>query len=224
VASHLGIRLDEYDARIRTFIPDYEPMLTVAAQTLSMLLDRTAHIVDVGTGTGALAAACRQQLPDVSLTLVDEDAGILDVARQRLAPVAGPVTTIVGSFADIPLPRCDAVVGSFTFHHVHDGDLKRRVYRRLRDALTDRGVFMTVDCCPPAEPRLAAAGHTAWRDHLRQFYSDSDADAYLAAWAKEDVYFSLPQELDMLAGAGLTPEVIWRRELFAVIAARRTKV
>ena len=223
VASHLGIRLEEYDARIRTFIPHYEEMLAVASETLSTLLSPSAHIVDLGTGTGAFAAACLSRVSDASLTLVDGDAGILDVARQRLTSVTTRVTTIVGSFLDVPLPRCDAVIGSFAFHHVHDDQLKRRLYRQISDALNAGGVFATVDCCPPAEPRLAAAGHAAWRDHLRQFYSDEETDGYLAAWAKEDVYFPLPLELEMLTVAGLLPDVVWRRDAFAVIAARRVK-
>ena len=221
VASHLGIRLDEYDERIRTFIPDYEEMLATASQTLAMLASPRAHIVDLGTGTGAFAAVCLAKMPDASLTLVDGDPGILDVARQRLTRVSTRMMAIVGSFLDVPLPPCDAVIGSFAFHHVHEGDPKRRLYRQIRDALNKDGVFITVDCCPPAEERLAAAGHKAWRDHLRQFYSDSESEAYLAAWAKEDVYFSLPHELEMLAGAGLVPDVVWRRDLFAVIVARR---
>ena len=35
VATHLGIDLGEYDARIRTFIPHYEEMLDVAAGSLA---------------------------------------------------------------------------------------------------------------------------------------------------------------------------------------------
>ena len=42
VASHLGIQLDEYDARIRTFIPRYERMLDVAADAVAGLKGR-AH-------------------------------------------------------------------------------------------------------------------------------------------------------------------------------------
>ncbi len=34
VSSHLKIALPEYDARIRTFIPDYEEMLDAAAASL----------------------------------------------------------------------------------------------------------------------------------------------------------------------------------------------
>jgi ubiquinone/menaquinone biosynthesis C-methylase UbiE len=221
-ATHLGIRLDEYDARIRTFIPDYEVMISTAAQALATLIRGTPHIVDLGTGTGALASACLQAMPSAHLTLVDEDPGILDVARGRLATATERVTAVVGNFVDVPLPPCDAIVGSFTFHHVHDADLKRQVYRRLREALDQHGVFITVDCCPPAVPQLAAKGHTAWRDHLKQSYADDEADGYLAAWAKEDVYFSLPHELEMLTAAGLSPDVVWRRNLFAVITARWT--
>ena len=37
VASHLHIKLEEYDSRIRTFIPGYEDMLAAAAQSLAAL-------------------------------------------------------------------------------------------------------------------------------------------------------------------------------------------
>ena len=48
VATHLGIDLAEYDARIRTFIPHYEEMLDVAA---SVIDPKSETIVDLGIGT-----------------------------------------------------------------------------------------------------------------------------------------------------------------------------
>ena len=59
-----------------------------------------------------------------------------------------------------------------------------------------------------------------WREHLRLTYSDAETDRYLAAWAEEDVYVPLPQELELLRDTGFMPEVIWRQGAFAVIAAR----
>src|SRR5215217_3110724 len=54
-AAHLGIDLVEYDARIRTFIPDYETMIEIAASALHMAVTRKAPtVVDLGIGTGAL--------------------------------------------------------------------------------------------------------------------------------------------------------------------------
>ena len=64
VATHLGIRVDEYDARIRTFIPDYEDMLDTAAAALPR---STRTLVDLGTGTGALAARCLTSAPRARL-------------------------------------------------------------------------------------------------------------------------------------------------------------
>ena len=60
VSAHLGIAIDEYDRRIRTFIPRYEEMLEQAARAI----DRRARvIVDLGVGTGALAARCLKHAP-----------------------------------------------------------------------------------------------------------------------------------------------------------------
>ena len=53
VAAHLGIRLSEYDRRIRTFIPRYEEILDAAAASV---VPKARTIVDLGIGTGALAA------------------------------------------------------------------------------------------------------------------------------------------------------------------------
>ena len=55
VATHLGIKLADYDSRIRTFIPHYEEMLDVAAAAIQ---PRARTIVDLGIGTGALSARC----------------------------------------------------------------------------------------------------------------------------------------------------------------------
>ena len=38
-------------------------------------------------------------------------------------------------------------------------------------------------------------------------------------WSHEDFYVPLAAELSLMRGAGLTPEVTWRRDSFAVIVA-----
>lgn len=40
VASHLGIRIGDYDPTIATFIPDYAEMLDVAARVAALSLNR----------------------------------------------------------------------------------------------------------------------------------------------------------------------------------------
>jgi len=212
VASHLGIDLREYDTRIRSFIPDYEAMLDAAAAAIP----RGARtIVDLGTGTGALAARCLARAGRARVVGIDSDRDILTMAARRLGSRA---TLVRGTFLRTPLPaRCDAAVASFALHHVRTRTAKARLYRRLRSALAPRGVFVTVDCHPPRERADAREGREAWTRHLRRSYSPAEADALLDAWSKEDVYVPLDAEIGLLTRAGFRVDVLWRRDSFAVV-------
>lgn len=213
VAAHLGIDLAEYDARIRTFIPDYEEMLAVAAD---LVRPNARLIVDLGTGTGALAARCLTRGTRARLVGIDLDPAMADLAAQRLGSRA---TLVSGNFSLIPIPRCDTIVSSFALHHVRTRDAKARLYVRARRALARGGRLIVVDCQPASARALASAQRDAWRRHLRQHYSPAQADGFLRAWSKEDVYVPLETELGLMRRAKLRPEVVWRRGAFAVIQA-----
>jgi hypothetical protein len=58
-----------------------------------------------------------------------------------------------------------------------------------------------------------------WRAHLRHTYSEQETSAFFAAWAEEDRYVPVDQELALLADAGFTAEVIWRLGPMGVIVA-----
>jgi SAM-dependent methyltransferase len=221
VASHLNIRLDDYDARIRTFIPGYEQMLDAAAHALRALSASAPVIVDLGTGTGALASRCISVRSGAKLVAVDEDAAILEMARRRLARAGHVASFLQCSFLDTTLPRCDAIVASLALHHVRTIDRKQQLYRDCHDALASGGLLISADCFVSADAPLAELERDAWRVHLQRSYSEADTDGYFAAWALEDVYLPLTQELAMMRGAGFAPEVTWRIAPFAVIAARK---
>jgi tRNA (cmo5U34)-methyltransferase len=215
VASHLGIKLEEYDARIRTFIPDYEEMLGAAAGAIPR---RVRRIVDLGTGTGALAERCLRQAPRARVLGIDADGEILKLAERRLGKRARLQR---GNFTGTLLPSCDAVVASFALHHIATRSGKARLYRRIHSALRPEGIFISVDCQPAANSGLARKQHEAWKAHLLSSYTRREATALLAAWAHEDTYVPLEAELELLRRCGLKPELLWRKGAFAVIMASR---
>jgi len=217
VGAHLGIRLAEYDRRIRTFIPHYEEMLDSAAALVS---SRATLILDLGTGTGALAARCLLVARRARVAGIDSDAEILAIARRRLGARA---KFIHGPFETAKLPRADAVVASLALHHVFTQPGKKSLYRRVYRALRPGGILVVADCCPAAEKSLQIAQRRAWIDHMCRTYSRSQARAYLRAWRSEDCYMPLETELRMLASCGFHPEVAWRRGMFAVVAARKSR-
>jgi tRNA (cmo5U34)-methyltransferase len=219
VASHLGIELAEYDHRIRTFIPAYEEMLGAAADAV----DAGARtIVELGVGTGALAARCLKRLPKATVVGIDADSGILALAGRRLGRRA---TLLTGNFVRASLPPADAVVASFALHHIRTRGAKARLYQRVRAALRPGGLFISADCHPAANRARAASQRNAWKTHLRASYDAAEAESLLRAWGREDVYVPLDEELALLKRAGFSVDVAWRRDAFAVIVAinrRRT--
>jgi SAM-dependent methyltransferase len=211
VASHLGINLAEYDRRIRSFIPDYEAMLNVAAAAVP----RGARlIVDLGTGTGALAGRCLRQARHARVVGIDLDEGMMVMASKRLGSRA---TLVRGSFLRADLPRCDAVVASLALHHVRTRTAKAALYRRIRRALRPGGRLVVVDCQPSGSPALAGGQRDEWRSHLERTYSAREASGYFRAWANEDVYVPIDREVELMTRAGFRAEVLWRRGAFAVL-------
>jgi trans-aconitate methyltransferase len=215
VARHLGIDLREYDSRIQSFIPGYDAMLDAAAAALR---GDERVIVDLGVGTGALAARCLRRSPHARLVGIDRDQGMLRAAAGRLGDRA---TLRCESFMRAEMPRCDAFAASLALHHVRTRAAKRRLYERLRLALRPRGRLLIADCCPAADAATAAKQREAWRAHLRRSYTARETAAYFAAWADEDVYVPLADELRLLGDADFRPEVVWREGPFAVVAAMR---
>ena len=214
VATHLGIDLAEYDARIRSFIPHYEEMLDVAAA----IDPKSRTIVDLGVGTGALAARCLQFAPQAKIVGIDADAEVLKAAARRLPHTA---TLVCCTFQRTDIPRCDALVASFALHHVRTRAAKAKLYARLSGALRNRGQVVTVDCHPSRDGALARQQREAWRAHLMRSYTTTESESYLQAWAKDDVYVPLNEEAELMERAGLATEVLWRKGGFAVLRGKR---
>lgn len=221
VAAHLGIRLADYDRQIATFIPWYAEMLDIAAEAATLSLRRAGamRLLDLGIGSGALAGRCVRLSPATRVVGIDGDQGMLALAARRLGT---RLLLVVGDLSVAPYPRSDAITASFALHHVRSRRAKARVYARCRRALRVGGRLVTVDRYLSADRAHDAADRAAWRAHLMQTYAARRADTFLRAWAKEDVYLPLEVELTLMRRAGLRPDVIWRRDGFAVISARAT--
>ena len=214
VAAHLGIDLAEYDARIRTFIPHYEEMLDVAAAALN---SKAATIVDLGIGTGALSACCRRRAQNAEFVGIDSDPEMLKAAAARIPGAR----LICGSFQRCEIPACDAVVASFALHHVRTEKAKSALYKRVAAKLRPGGQLINVDCQPARYKSLADRQFVAWRQHLRLRYDERQANDFLLAWSKEDVYVPLEVELGLMSNAGLRVEVLWRKDAFSVLVGFR---
>ena len=221
VATHLHIRLADYDRRIRTFIPHYDEMLSCVSDAAAAVTTRARPVIlDLGIGTGALTAACLRKLAAGRVFGIDQDDQMLAACARRLRHVRA-LELINADFAGSLLPRCDLIVATLALHHLRTPRRKLAFFRRCFEALTPLGALISGDCHPSSVASLAEKERKEWITHLRSSYSASKAAWYLSAWAAEDRYFTLTEETAMLATAGFDTDVVWRRSGFAVVVARK---
>lgn len=220
VKRHLDVDADAYDVEIRRFIPYYDDMLATGVELLASLAPPAAHVLDLGGGTGALSAAVLAGLPEARVTVLDVDSAMLGEARRRLARFGDRVEFREASFLD-PLPGADAVMASLALHHVHDLGAKTDVYRAIHAALAPGGVFLNLDAAITEDPRLRALTFERWAARMAEHgITQAEATEHFTAWAAEDRYFPLDEELAALRRAGFAEvECFWRRGPTAICCA-----
>jgi tRNA (cmo5U34)-methyltransferase len=221
VAEHLGIETREYDQQILTFIPFYEEILNQAAAALDALARPARILVVLGIGTGALAAGCAAQLKAAEVVGIDSDPQMLAMAAKRLGRRLRPV---VANFETAPIPRCDVVTAAFSLHHIAAPSAKRQAFAKVFRALRPGGLFVIADCMTASSPRLQARDVADWQGHLAARHGRARAVKFLNAWAAEDTYFTLEQEMAWLRAAGFRVDLTWRKSAFAVIAASKPRL
>jgi tRNA (cmo5U34)-methyltransferase len=222
VKRHLDVDADGYDVEIRRFIPDYDDMLVTGVELLAALAPPAAHVLDLGGGTGALSAAVLGGLPEARVTVLDVDSSMLGEARRRLARFGDRVEFREASFLG-PLPAADAVMASLALHHVHDLSAKTDLYRAIHAALGPGGVFLNLDAAITEGPRLNALTFQRWAARMAEHgIPEAEARGHFTAWADEDRYFPLDEELAALRRAGFAEvECFWRRGGQAICCALR---
>jgi ubiquinone/menaquinone biosynthesis C-methylase UbiE len=221
VSGHLKLRVAEYDALIRQLVPAYTAMRPVQLDLLALALPAGGgRVLDLGGGTGALAAAIAERFPAAEIEIWDTDPEMLATARERCAAFGGRVHYVGRSFTD-PLPPCDAVAACIALHHVKDMKIKAGIYRNIFVALRAGGIFVNADTAVCATPVLREHAFRLWANSMEPHgIGEKEAYAHFASWAHEDYYPPLITELRMLADAGFAePECFWREAAAVVFGA-----
>ena len=208
VRSHLRLEIDAYDDAIRKFIPGYEEGLTRAANEIAGA--RPTLVLDLGTGTGALAEATLEHECVGAVEAMDIDLEMLAQARIRLKRFGTCARFRRCSF-DAPLPKCDAVASSLALHHVPTMGRKLTLYKRIYRALRPSGVFVNSDVAISPNPLGLQRSYRLWAAHLVSCGIDEQrAYEHFDEWSEEDTYFSLDDELAAMREAQFHAECIWR--------------
>jgi tRNA (cmo5U34)-methyltransferase len=205
----------------RRLVPCFDAFYGSAIRALELAQPGPLRaVIDLGTGTGVLAAMVADAYPEAQLTLLDGAPAMVAKAVANLGGRAA--TAVVQDFAD-PLPAgpFDAVVSSLAIHHLDDAG-KASLYTRAHDVLRPGGAFINAEQVLGETPALDAL---LWRWHEREAMAlGATREEWAAAVDRmtHDRCASVATNLELLNAAGFQEvSVHFADGRFAVLTGRR---
>ena len=107
---------------------------------------------------------------------IDADPDMMAIARTRLGRLSRRVMMTTGSFLNEALPSCDAIVASYSLHHIRTRRARLAFYRRCYRALRPGGVLINGDCAPASTPRGFVRDLDVWLAHLGKTFAAARED------------------------------------------------
>lgn len=148
---------------VTTFLTGVRAALPNAADQLDVMLrvldfsGRPIHrVLDLGSGSGVLAASILQRFPDAELLLADFSEPMLNAARPRFPSPPHQLRVVDFANADwVARVRdrapFDAIVSGFAIHHQPD-ESKRRIYEEIFALLNPGAPFVHIEHVASASP------------------------------------------------------------------------
>jgi tRNA (cmo5U34)-methyltransferase len=184
-----------YPHFIRDEIPHYDELQALLAAATALVT--ATSILDLGTGTGETLARVLPLHPAAQVIGVDENVGMLSVARSRLAEY--DIRLHVADLLDeLPAGPFDLVTSALAVHHL-DGPGKATLFRRVASVLRPGGRFVLADVIVPAGGNPAEIA-------LSDGYDKPSTVAEQVGWLKD---------------AGLETAVAWQEADLALFTADR---
>ncbi len=210
-----------YEGARRRLVPCFDGFYGAALRALDLAAPgRVTEVLDLGAGTGMLAAMVARARPDARLTVLDGAPAMVAEARRTLGDRLA--TAHVRDLRE-PLPEgpWDAIVSALAIHHLADAD-KAGLYGCAYDALRPGGVLVNAEQVLGATPALDAL---AWAWHQREARALGSDDAEWAASVermRHDRCATAEAQLTMLRDAGFEDVAVHFADgRFAVLAGRR---
>jgi tRNA (cmo5U34)-methyltransferase len=141
-----------YDATAPRTMPGYDELHQMLIWGIPFLPTRGLRVLELGVGTGTLAARLLAEFPHAQFTGVDLSPRMIEISRRKLRPFRDRVTLATAQLADFrPDGRYDVVVSSLAIHHLTNPE-KWKLFRRVRQGLAPGGYFGDADDHLPEDP------------------------------------------------------------------------
>ena len=218
VHQHFEDEAREFDQVIQTLIPYYDQMLDALISALPFVSTEPIAVLDLGCGTGTVAACVLKAFPRATVTCLDFSARMIELAQAKLSGYAN-VQYVVQDFQDFAFEQgVDVVLSSLALHHLETDDEKRAFYEKVYRALKPGGCFYNADAVLGSGEALQAAYLAKWKAFMQKRISAEEIERkWMPKYQVEDHPARLLEQLAWLTAIGFSDvDVLWKYYNFAV--------
>ncbi len=210
----------DYDRQIANSMPYYREFLE---QILDILQQRglgEGAWLDLGCGTGTLAALAHERFPQVRFVLADPSESMLKLAQGKLKGL-GAEFLCAGSEELPAFPGRFQVATAVQCHHYLRPEERERVVERVFTSLSEGGIFLFFENIVPEDGSLMEFEMRRWARYRVEHGFPADAvEEFLARCGVNYFPISIPDHLALLRRKGFRHmRVFWQSYLQAGIYA-----
>ena len=208
---------EDYDRTRRRLVPGFDDFYRAAIDLIQFPRESSLKVLDLGAGTGLMAAFIAYSFPNARITMVDISNEMLERARARFE-LAGPRFRFeVSDYGvDRIQEKYDVIVSALSIHHLSD-EQKRSLFKRIYGALNDDGVFVNAEQFRCATPERHKFHHERWITRVRELGVDDRDLAAALERMKFDRAATLEDQLEWLRAAGFRDiDCAYKNLIFAV--------
>jgi tRNA (cmo5U34)-methyltransferase len=210
-----------YDAQRRWIIPEMDSYYSAAVWAADCKHSRP-EILDIGAGTGLLSALMVRKYPDASLTLVDLSEPMLSIAEQRFFGRKN-MRYIFGDYSNVDFAGpYDIICSALSIHHLEQ-DAKRRLYKKIVEALHPGGIFVNADQVLGETPAIQQHYLAYWDEFLEPCpLSVEEKQQVLYRRDTFDKNEKLSLQLAWMQECGFTNiDIVYKNRQFVVFTGRK---
>lgn len=209
-----------YDSERRRLVPCFDDFYGAVTEVIARSCPCPPRVLDLGAGTGLLAAAVVARTGASRLCLLDGSAEMLGRAVVRLAAWK-PELSVQPLAAELPGGPFDAVISALAIHHLDHGE-KRDLFARVLAVLAPGGVFLNAEQVSGSSGRVQAMFEDVHLDEARARGSSEAEIARAVERMRLDRCATVAEQLCWLEEAGFEDaDCFFRSFRFAVLGAWR---
>jgi tRNA (cmo5U34)-methyltransferase len=212
-----------YDRDRPKLVPSFDELYGTALRVIPFAREAKIHVLDLGAGTGLLAAMVAQAFPAVRLHLTDISEAMLAQAMQRFA--SNPLVTYsLQEHSQLSaISEYDLVLSGLSIHHLdHKG--KRTLFQRIFRALRPGGMFINVDQALAPSRKGEEQYERIWLEDVTANGVSELALMQARERMREDRNALLSDQLTWLTEAGFEGVDCWyKRFRFVVYGGRKAE-